>query len=53
MMSLNYQIILILCQNIQDSIEHVIKEYKILAAISLTHVYIDRINATLIFKIKD
>ena len=53
MMSLNYQIILILCQNIQDSIEHIIKEYKILAAISLTHVYINRINARLIFKIKD
>ena len=53
MMSLNYQIVLILCQNIQDSIEHIIKEYEILAAISPIHVYINRINARLIFKIKD
>ena len=39
--------------DIQDYIEYVIKKHETLATISPIHVYINRINNRLMFKIKD
>ena len=39
--------------DIQDCIEYIIKKYKILTAIPPIHVYINRINNRLVFKIKN
>ena len=39
--------------DIQDYIEYIIKKYETLATISPIHVYINRINNRLVFKIKD
>ena len=38
---------------IQDCVEYVIKKHKTLTAISRIHVYINKINNRLVFKIKD
>ena len=47
MMNLNYQMVLILCQI------YVIKKQKIVTTIPPIHVYINRINNRLVFKIQD
>ena len=47
MMNLNYQMVLILCQI------YVIKKHKTLTTIPPIHVYINRINDRLVFKIQD
>ena len=39
--------------DIQDYIEYIIKKHETLATISPIHVYINRINNRLMFKIKD
>ena len=39
--------------DIQDYIEYIINKHEILTAISPIHVYINRINNRLVFKIKD
>ena len=39
--------------DIQDYIEYIIKKHEILTAIPPIHVYINRINNRLLFKIKD
>ena len=39
--------------NIQDYIEYIIKKHQTLTAIGPIHVYINRINNGLVFKIKD
>ena len=39
--------------DIQDYIEYIINKHEILTAIPPIHVYIDRINNRLVFKIKD
>ena len=39
--------------DIQDYPEYIIKKHKLLATIPLTHVYINRNNKRLLFKIKD
>ena len=49
MMNLNYQMVLY----IQDYIEYIIKKHETLTAIPPIHVYINRINNRLVFKIKD
>ena len=52
MINLNYQMVLILF-HIQVYIECIIKKYEKLTTISPIHVYINRINNKLAFKIKD
>ena len=52
MIYLNYQMILILF-HIQVYIECIIKKYETLTTVSPIHVYINRINNKLAFKIKD
>ena len=39
--------------DIQDYIEYIIKKHETLTAIPLIHVYLNRINNRLVFKIKD
>ena len=39
--------------NIQDCIEYIIKKHETLTEIPPIHVYINRINNRLVFKIKD
>ena len=39
--------------NIQDYIEYIIKKHETLTIIPLIHVYINRINNRLVFKIKE
>ena len=39
--------------NLQDYIEYIIKEHETLTTIPPVHVYINRINNRLVFKIKD
>ena len=39
--------------DIQDYIEYIIKKHEILATVPPIHVYINRINNRLVFKIKD
>ena len=39
--------------DIQDYIEHIIRKYETLTTIPPIHVYINRINNRLVFKIKD
>ena len=51
MTSLNCQMVVI--SDIQDCIEYIIKKYETLTTIPPIHVYIDKINSRLVFKIKD
>ena len=52
MMNSNCQMVLIV-SHIQDYIEFIIKKHEILTTIPPIHVYINRINNRLVFKIKD
>ena len=52
MMNLDYQIVLILFY-LKDYIEYIIKRHETLTSISPIHVYINRINNRLVFKIQD
>ena len=52
MMNLNCQMVLIV-SHIQDYIEFIIQKHEILTTIPPIHVYINRINNRLVFKIKD
>ena len=52
MMSLNYQMVFIQCQDIQDYIEY-IKKHEILPTNLPIHIYIYGNNNRLVFKIKD
>ena len=49
MLNLNYQMILILCQIFS---EYKIKKHETLTAIPFIHIYINRFNIILVFKIK-
>ena len=54
MASLNYQIVLIMCQIFKTiSIEYIIKKHEALTSVPPVYVYINRINNRLFFKIKD
>ena len=50
-MNLNYQMVLILCQIIQDYNEYIIEEHETLTTIPLIPLYINRINNRLLFQI--
>ena len=39
--------------SVQDYIEYIIKTHRTLTTISLIHIYMNRINNRLVFKIKD
>ena len=52
MMNLNYQIDSCSVSDTQDYIEYIIKKHETLTTIPLIHVYINRINNRLAFKIK-
>ena len=52
MMNLDCQIVLILFY-LKDYIEYIIKRHETLTSISPIHVYINRINNRLVFKIQD
>ena len=53
MMSLNYQIVLILFQIFKIILNLSLKKHETLTAILPIHVYINRINNRLVFKIKN
>ena len=53
MVSLNNQMVLVSVPDIQDYIEYIIKTHRTLTAIPLIHIYMNRINNRLVFKIKD
>ena len=52
MMNLTCQMVLILCQ-ISKYINYIIRKHETLTSIPPIHVYVDRINNRLVFKIKD
>ena len=52
-MSLNYQMILILCQIFKIILNISLKNMETLTKIPPVHVYINRVNNRLVFKIKD
>ena len=52
-MNLNRQIVLILCQMFKIIVKHIIKNHETLTTIPSIHVYINRINNRLVFKIKN
>ena len=53
MMNLNYQMVLILLQIFKIISNISLKKHETLTRIPPTHVYINRINNRLVFKIKD
>ena len=53
MMNLNYQMVLILLQIFKIILNISLKKHETLTRIPPTHVYINRINNRLVFKIKD
>ena len=52
-MSLNYKMVLISVSDIQDYTEYIFKKLVTLTSIPPIHVYLNRINNRLLFKIKD